>query len=58
MIFDATSGTTYSYSYLAGLTVSLIALVIVISASTGSSPAAYRDVTLRASLSRHPAAEV
>ena len=45
MIFDATSGTTYSYSYLAGLTVSLIALVIVISASTGSSPAAYRDVT-------------
>ena len=45
MIFDAASGATYTYAYLAGLAVSLVALVIVISASSGVSVAAYRDVT-------------
>lgn len=45
VIFDASSGDTYTYAYLAGLTVSLIALVIVIRASRGTSLAAYRDVT-------------
>jgi hypothetical protein len=45
MIFDAASGATYTHAYLAGLAVSLVALVIVISASSGVSVAAYRDVT-------------
>jgi len=45
MIFDATGGATYTYSYLGGLVVSLVALVIVVSASAGPSLAAYRDVT-------------
>jgi predicted MFS family arabinose efflux permease len=45
MIFDATGGATYTYSYLGGLVVSLVALVIVVSASAGPSLAAYRDLT-------------
>ena len=45
MIFDASSGATYTFAYLAGLAVSVLALVIVISASAGASVAAYRDVT-------------
>jgi hypothetical protein len=45
LIFDAVGGTTYVYSYLAGVMSSLIALTIVVVASAGPRLLSYRDVT-------------
>jgi MFS family permease len=45
LIFDAMGGTTYVYSYLAGVISSLVALTIVLVASAGPRLLAYRGVT-------------
>jgi hypothetical protein len=45
LIFDAVGGTTYVYSYLAGVISSLVALTIVLVASAGPRLLAYRGVT-------------
>ena len=45
LIFDAMGGTTYVYSYLAGVVSSVIALTVVLVASAGPQLMAYRDVT-------------
>ena len=45
LIFDAMGGTTYVYSYLAGVVSSVIALTVVLVASAGPQLMSYRDVT-------------
>jgi MFS family permease len=45
LIFDAFGGTTYTQAYLAGVTLSVTALVIVVAASRPSRMKTYRDLT-------------
>ena len=45
LIFDASGGTTYTQAYLAGVTLSVTALAIVIAASRPSCMRTYRDLT-------------
>ena len=45
LIFDAFGGTTYTQAYLAGITLSVTALVIVVAASRPSRMKTYRDLT-------------
>ena len=45
LIFDAFDGTTYTQAYLAGVTLSVTALAIVIAASRPSRMRTYRDLT-------------